>query len=375
MTGFSVSRFLAMLGKEWTQMRRDPTTIGLTVILPLVQLFLFGFAINTTPHHLPTGLLAAENTREVRSLTAALTNTGYFDLQPMASEAEAERALVRGEVLFVLNVPAGFSRALDRGEHPALLMDADATDPTAISAATAALSGLNGTVLAGDLPPALQSVPTVPPFQVVLHGRYNPEQLTAFNIVPGLIGTILLFSTLISTALAITREREGGTMENLLAMPLRPVEVMLGKIVPYIGLGYVQIGLILVAARMVFAVPVHGSIALLLAALGLFIACNLALGFAISTLARSQMQAMQTVPFVLLPSLLLSGFLFPFDGMPLWARMIGEAIPLTHILRIARGILLKGSTLADIAPELWPMALFALAVGTLAVRAYRETLD
>jgi ABC-2 type transport system permease protein len=254
-------------------------------------------------------------------------------------------------------------------------MDADATDPTAIGNATAAMVALNATVLNRDLPVGMQVNPPQPPFQVVLHARYNPEQITALNIVPGLIGLILTISTLVMTSLAITRERELGTMENLLAMPVRPVEVMLGKIIPYVGLAYVQTLLILVVSVTVFAVPVRGSVPLLLFALGVFIACNLAMGFACSTMARTQMQAQQLAQFGLLPSMMLSGFMFPFQGMPGWARVVGEAVPLTHALRICRGILLKGNGLVQIWPDLWPMALFAVVVGTIAVSMYRETLD
>lgn len=375
MKGFSFARVLAVFRKEWIQMRRDPATIGLTVALPLVQLFLFGFAINANPRHLPTGVLVAESSQYARTLTAALTNTGYFDARAFDSERQAEQALARGDVLFVLSIPPGFSRAVDRGERPSVLMDADATDPTAVAYATSAFTALNARVLSRDLRPIMQTDPPDPPFRVVVHARYNPEQITALNIVPGLIGTILSFSTMVITTLAITRERETGTMENLLAMPVRPAEVMLGKIVPYVGLGYIQVFLILTVAVTVFAVPVRGSLSLLLLALGLFIACNLALGFAFSTIARTQMQAQQMAQFALLPSILLSGFLFPFQGMPPWARAIGEALPLTHIVRVCRGILLKGNGLPEIASELWPMALFALAVGTIAVRSYRETLD
>ena len=278
-------------------------------------------------------------------------------------------------MLFVLNIPPDFSRRIDRGERPQVLMDADATDPTAIGNATAAMVALNATVLNRDLPVGMQVNPPQPPFQVVLHARYNPEQITALNIVPGLIGLILTISTLVMTSLAITRERELGTMENLLAMPVRPVEVMLGKIIPYVGLAYVQTLLILVVSVTVFAVPVRGSVPLLLFALGVFIACNLAMGFACSTMARTQMQAQQLAQFGLLPSMMLSGFMFPFQGMPGWARVVGEAVPLTHALRICRGILLKGNGLVQIWPDLWPMALFAVVVGTIAVSMYRETLD
>jgi ABC-2 type transport system permease protein len=375
MSGFSFARLLAMLRKESLQMRRDRATVGLTVMLPLLQLFLFGYAINANPRHLPTGLIAAEHSTYERTLTVALQNTGYFDITPMATESEAEQALARGDVMFVLNIPPDFSRRIDRGERPEVLMDADATDPTAIGNATAALVALNATVLNRDLPVGMQVQPPQPPFQVVLHARYNPEQLTALNIVPGLIGLILTVSTLVMTSLAITRERETGTMENLLAMPVRPVEVMLGKIVPYVGLAYVQTALILVVSVAVFQVPVRGSIPLLLFALGVFIACNLAMGFAFSTMATTQMQAQQLSQFGLLPSIMLSGFMFPFQGMPIWARFVGEAVPLTHALRICRGLLLKGNGLPQIWPDLWPMALFALVVGAIAVSMYRETLD
>lgn len=375
MSGFSFARLLAVLRKEWLQMRRDRATVGLTVALPLIQLFLFGYAINANPRHLPTGLISADHSTYERTLVAALQNTGYFDIRPFATEAQGEQALARGDVLFVLNIPPDFSRRIDRGEQPQVLMDADATDPTAIANATAAMVALNATVLNRDLPADMQVQPAAPPFQIILHGRYNPEQITALNIVPGLIGIILTISTLVMTSLAITREREMGTMENLLAMPVRPIEVMLGKIIPYVGLAYVQTALILTVSVLVFHVPVRGSIPLLLLALGVFIACNLAMGFTFSTIAQTQMQAQQMAQFGLLPSFMLSGFMFPFMGMPAWARYIGEAIPMTHTLRICRGVLLKGNGLAEIWPDVWPMLLFALVAGGIAVSLYRETLD
>ena len=375
MSGFSFNRFLAVLHKETLEMRRDKATIGLTVMLPLIQLFLFGYALNANPRHLPTGVLTGEESRYSRDLEAALRNTGYFDLRRFASEAEADTALARGDVLFVLNIPAGFSRDVDNGRKPAILMDADATDPTAIAQASAAVNALNATVLQRDLPMALQNQSSGAPFQIIVHSRYNPEAITAINVVPGLIGVIVSFSTLVITALTMTREREAGTMENLLSMPVRPLEVMFGKILPYVGLGYVQVFLILAVSVAVFGVPVHGSIPLLLAVLGLFIACNLALGFTFSTIARTQMQAQQLAQFALLPSMMLSGFIYPFAGMPLWARIIGEALPLTHIIRIARGILLKGNGFAEIAGDVWPMAVFAVAATGVAVWSYRETLD
>ena len=375
MKGFSFRRFLAVLNKETLEMRRDKATIGLTVMLPLIQLFLFGYALNANPRHLPTGVLAAEESRYTRDLEAALSNTGYFDLRRFSSEQQAENALKRGEVLFVVNIPPGFTRDVDTGRRPSILMDADATDPTAIAQASAAVNALNSTAFQRDLPVALQNLANSAPFQVMLHARYNPEAITALNVVPGLIGVILSFSTLVITALSMTREREAGTMENLLSMPVRPLEVMMGKIAPYVGLGYIQVFLILGVSVAVFGVPVNGSIPLLLAVLGLFIACNLALGFTFSTIARTQMQAQQMAQFALLPSMMLSGFIYPFAGMPLWARTIGETLPLTHIIRICRGILLKGNGLADIVPDIWPMAVFAAIATTVAVLSYRETLD
>jgi ABC-2 type transport system permease protein len=374
MNGFSFRRFLAVLHKEWIQVRRDPIALRMVIALPVMQLFLFGYAINTDPKHLPTGLLSPDHSRYERTIVAALRNTGYYDIRLLPSEQAAERALAEGEVLFVINIPPNFERSVDRGETPAVLIDADATDPTAIGNATAALASLTAS-LNRDLPPNLQSEPAKPPFRFVVHARYNPEQLTVLNIVPGLVCVVLTFSTLIITTLSITRERERGTMENLLAMPVRPIEVMAAKIVPYIAIGYVQVILIMAISAAVFDLAVRGSLFLLILALGLFIASNLALGFTFSTIATNQMQAMQMAQFTLLPSILLSGFMFPFRGMPVWAQWAGEIFPTTHVLRIVRGILLKGNGAPEILPELWPIAAFTLAVAAVAIWSYRETLD
>jgi ABC-2 type transport system permease protein len=374
MSGFSFRRFLAVLRKEWIQVLRDPMTLRLIIALPVLQLFLFGFAINNNPRHLPTGLLSADHSRYERTIVAALENSSYYDVRPFATEAAADEALARGDVLFVINIPPHFERSVDRGEAPQILIDADATDPVAIGNATAALAAVVS-ALDRDLPPSLRATPQTPPFQFIVHARYNPEELTVLNIVPGLIVIVLTFSTLIITTLSITRERERGTMENLLAMPVRPVEVMLAKIVPYIFIGYIQVFLIMAISAAVFALPMRGSILLLMLALGLFIASNLALGFTFSTIATNQMQSMQMAQFTLLPSMLLSGFMFPFAGMPRWAQYAGEIFPTTHALRIVRGILLKGNGPAEILPELWPIALFTLAIGVVAVWFYRETLD
>lgn len=379
MNSFSVNRFMAVLRKEFIQVKRDPFTLRMLVVLPVMQLLLFGYAINANPKHLPTGLLSAEHSRYERSLVAALQNTGYYDIRPLSSEAEAERALEQGEVLFVIQIPPNFDRAVDRGERPSVLVDADATDPSAIGNATAALPAITA-AFNRDLPSALTQSAVGqnaigPPFQFNIHARYNPEQLTVLNIVPGLICIVLTISTLFVTTLSITRERERGTMENLLAMPLRPIEIMLAKIVPYIVIGYIQVLLIMVIATVIFDLPIRGSIVLLIVALGLFIASNLALGLTFSTIATNQMQAIQMAQFTLVPSFLLSGFMFPFWGMPVWAQWAGELLPVTHALRIVRGVLLKGNGIAEIVPELWPIAAFTLAVSLIAIWSYRETLD
>jgi ABC-type multidrug transport system permease subunit len=374
MKGYSLSRFFALLRKEWIQVGRDAMTLRIIIAIPIMQLFLFGYAINSDPKNLPTGLLTSDHSKYERTIVAALKNSGYYNIVPLASEAEAEAGLAGGDLLFVIDIPSGFDRAVDRGESPSILVDADATDPSAIGNATAALGSL-GADLQRDLPPIRQSQPQVPPFQFVVHARYNPEQLTVLNIVPGLICIVLTFSTLFVTTLSITRERERGTMENLLAMPVRPLEVMLAKISPYIVIGYVQVALILIASALFFHLPIRGSIPLLLFALGLFIGANLALGVLFSTISANQMQATQLAQFTLLPSFLLSGFMFPFRGMPQWAQWAGEIFPTTHAMRIVRGMLLKGNGWHEIAPELWPIAIFALIVVTIAVRFYRETLD
>ena len=374
MTGLSWRRLAALLRKEWIQVGRDAMTLRIIIAIPIMQLFLFGYAINTDPKNLPTGLLTTDHSKYERTIVAALKNSGYYKVTPLSSEAEANEGIANGDFLFVIEIPPGFDRAVDRGESPSILVDADATDPTAIGNATAALASLTADIQR-DLPPIRRTQPQTPPFQFIVHARYNPEQLTVLNIVPGLICIVLTFSTLFVTTLSITKERERGTMENLLAMPVRPVEVMLAKITPYLVIGYVQVGLILLASVLFFQLPIRGSIPLLLAALGLFIGGNLALGVLFSTVSANQMQATQFAQFTLLPSFLLSGFMFPFRGMPLWAQWAGEVFPTTHAMRIVRGMLLKGNGWTEIAPDLWPLALFTLCAIGVAVWFYRETLD
>ncbi len=374
---FSRERFKGIVVKEFIQMRRDRLTFAMMLGIPLLQLILFGYAINVNPKHLPAEVLLGDNGPQGRSIVYAFKNTAYFDfVRLLKTEAEGKDALARGETLFVITIPPNFSRDLLRGDKPAILVEADATDPVATSYALGAINGILTSALQYDLKGPLAYLNgTSGPFTLQVHSLYNPEINTQYNIVPGLMGVILTMTMIMITGLAITRERERGTMENLLSMPTRPLEVLVGKITPYIFVGYVQLGLILVMAHFLFGVPMLGSVPLLLAAAFVFIAANLALGIMFSTIAQNQLQAMQMAFFVFLPSILLSGYLFPFRGMPAWAQAIGEILPLTHFLRIARGILLKGNGLWDIAPEIWPIALFAAIALTIGVGRYRQTLD
>ena len=374
---YSWARIWAVMVKEFVQMRRDRLTFAMMVGIPIVQLILFGYAINTDPKALPTAVLAADNSVFARSFVGALENSGYFRVvSQIATEREAEDLLATGAVQFVVTIPENFARKLERGERPLLLVEADAADPAATSNALTALLGLNQTALTRDLQGVLQNLQyQPPPFELRVHRRYNPEGITQYNIVPGLMGTILTMTMVMMTGLAMTREHERGTMENLLATPVRPLEVMIGKIVPYIIVGYIQVAIILAVARLLFAVPMVGSVVLLSLVLILFIAANLAVGFTFSTIAKNQLQAMQMGFFFFLPSILLSGFMFPFRGMPGWAQWLGQAFPLTHFLRIVRGILLKGNDFIAILPSLWPIAAFLLIAALVALNRYRETLD
>jgi ABC-2 type transport system permease protein len=373
----SWSRFVAILMKEFRQLRRDRLTFAMMVGVPILQLVLFGFAINTDPKHLPMAIVVADESEFSRSLIAGLENSSYFRVTHRPrSEAEGNRLLAEGRVQFMLVVPPHFSRRLLRGERPAVLLAADATDPAASGNALAALDAIGQRVLAHDLKGPLLALQTGDtPFEIRVQRRYNPEGISRYNIVPGLVGVILTMTMVMMTSLAMTRERERGTMENLLATPVRPLEVMLGKIVPYILIGYVQVAVILLAARLLFDVPMVGSLALLSTALVVFMAANLAVGFTFSTIAKNQLQAMQLTFFFFLPSILLSGFMFPFRGMPQWAQAIGEALPLTHFLRIVRGIMLKGNGVAEIAGQVWPIAAFMVVAGAVALKRYRQTLD
>jgi ABC-2 type transport system permease protein len=374
---FSFRRFRAMVGKEFVQMRRDRITFAMMIGIPILQMIIFGFAINSDPKQLPTVIVAADHSVYSRAIIAAMQNSGYFRvMRTVSSEAAADLLVEEGRVQFVLSIPEQFSRRLLRGENPALLLTADATDPAATSNAVGAFRQLAESALARDLEGPLHHLRRgKSPLEVIVHPRFNPEAITQYNIVPGLMGVVLTMTLVIITALAMTRERERGTMENLLSTPVKPMEVMIGKIMPYIIVGYVQVSVILLAGRFLFRVPMIGSIPLLLAVSLLFIAANLGVGLTFSTIARNQLQAVQMAFFFFLPSILLSGFMFPFRGMPVWAQCIGEILPLTHYLRIVRGILLKGNDFSHILPNLWPIALFLLVALSIGLKRYRRTLD
>ena len=374
---FSFRRLGAMIRKEFIQMRRDRLTFAMMLGVPVMQLVLFGYAINSDPRHLATAILAQDHSVFTRSLVAGIENSTYFDVVAKpATPAVADRLLRSGAVQFVIEIPPDFTRDLERGVRPQLLLDADATDPSATGNAVTGLQLLAATVFDRDLAgPLMQLKQDPPPVDLVIHRRYNAEGRSQINIVPGLIGVILTMTMIIFTALAMTREVERGTMENLLTMPVRPVEVMVGKILPYIAVGYVQTAVILAAAYWLFSVPMSGSLWLLSTVLLVFIAANLAVGFTFSTLARNQLQAVQMTIFFFLPSILLSGFMFPFRGMPHWAQWIGEVLPITHFLRIVRGILLKGNGFAEIAVDFAALTAFLVAVSLVALNRYRQTLD
>ena len=374
---FSLQRLRGIIWKEFTQMRRDRLTFAMMLGIPLIQLTLFGYAINSDPRHLPAAVLLADRGPQGRTLLYAMKNSTFFDFAgQVKTESEGHDLLARGQVQFVMNIPENFSRSLWRGDRPAILVEADATDPAATSIALGSLSTLLDTALQNDLKGPLASLAgTNGPIDLRVHALYNPEVVTQYNIVPGLMGVILTMTMVMITGLAITRERERGTMENLLSMPTRPSEVLIGKIIPYIFVGYIQVAVILLAAYVLFHVPMQGSIALLLLVALVFIAANLAMGITFSTIAKNQLQAVQMTFFVFLPSILLSGFMFPFRGMPHWAQVLGEVFPLTHFLRIVRGILLKGNGVTDVALQLWQIALFAVIVLAIGIKRYRQTLD
>lgn len=377
MMQFSFGRLFAIMHKEFIQLRRDRLTFAMMIGIPLIQLTLFGFAINGDPKRLPTVIVAEEQGPFIRALAAAFENTGYFDvISTHANAASAQAMLAQGYAQFAITLPTRFEAKLIRGERPVVLLEADATDPSATGNAIASAQQLVNTALEHELIGSLAYLKNTPtPFEFRIHRRYNPEGITQYNIIPGLMGVILTMTMIMMTGLGITREVERGTMENLLATPVRALEVMLGKIAPYVLIGYVQVAVILCAARFFFEVPFVGNLLELLLCVMTFIVANLAMGITISSVARNQTQAMQMTFFFFLPSMLLSGFMFPFRGMPDWAQVIGEALPLTHFLRLVRGVMLKGNSGIELWPQIWPLLLFIIIVMGIGLGRFRRTLD
>lgn len=373
---FSWQRFWAILLKEFTQMKRDRMTFAMMIVIPLIQLILFGFAINSDPKYLPTAIVASDQSIFTRTVMANLQNSKYFKiLEGNQSRQQAEKLLRQGKVQFILYFPPRFTEKLIRGEKPEMLLEADATDPASTSFSLSVLQNINQMIAKNFLGSLSYLRISDPPIHLIIQPKYNPERVTQYNIVPGLLGVVLTMTMVVITSLAITRERERGTMEGLLAMPVRPLEVMLGKLVPYIVVGYIQVSVILLAARYLFSVPVNGSVILLFACCLPFIIANLAVGLTFSTLAKNQLQAMQASFFFFLPSILLSGFMFPFYGMPHWAQVVGNMLPLTHFVVIVRGVMLKGNGMEEIISSLIAILLFFVVVIGVGIKRYRQTLD
>ena len=370
---FSLHRLIALLIKEMIQMRRDRVTFAMMLGVPLMQLMLFGFAINTDPKALPAALVSPTQDRYTRAMVTALELTGYYRfVAPNATEGEAEDMISRGEVAFVVTVPSDFGRRIERGDYASILIEADATDPSVASGAISTLSTVANSALLRE---AGQAQVSSNGLEIIVHRRYNPEGITQYNIVPGLLGVILQLTMVMMTAMALTREVERGTMENLLSMPANPLEIMLGKVVPYLIVGAVQVVVVLVSAKLVFNVPFVGSLSLVLAGVFVFVLALVILGYLLSTVSRTQMQAMQLTFFFFLPSLLLSGFMFPYRGMPDWAQVIGEIFPLTHFLRLIRAVMLKGADFSAVAGPFFALVLFAFGLAVLALFRFRKTLD
>jgi ABC-2 type transport system permease protein len=377
MNGLSLSRITAVIAKEFTQLVRDRLTYAMIIGIPIIQLLLFGYAINSDPKHLPTAVLVQDQGAFSRSVVGAMQRSDYFDIVANArSPAEMDKLIERGEIQFAVTIPGDFTRRVVRHDNPRILVEADASDPAATGGAVAALAQLPQYALVHDLKGSVApAAAPVQPFQVIVQRRYNPENITSYNIVPGLMATILTMTLVMMTALAVTRETERGPMAMLLSTPVRPLEVMIGKLTPYVVVGVIQALIILVMARLMFGVPLEGGWLALIVGMALFIVGNLALGFLISTVARNQLQAMQMGMCYFLPSILLSGFLFPFRGMPEWAQWLGTILPITHMLRVVRGSVLKGVGIADQLPNLGALTLFVMVVAGLAIKQYRTTLD
>jgi ABC-2 type transport system permease protein len=370
-------RLRSIFWKEFIQMRRDRATLGMMLGIPVIQLMLFGYAVNMDVRHLPATVLDYSHTQESRSLIQRFEATGNFRLtRATDSYEEALRLVDRGSARAAIVIPADFARRMKRGGPAQVQVLVDASDPTvsqnAIAAAQLVGQSVNLEIVSSLAGPLAR---TVPPLDVRVRPLYNPALKTAIFIVPGIIGVLLSNMLIIITAMAIVREREAGTLEQLIVTPLSRTEIMLGKIAPYVVVGYVQMTAVLVLGSILFQVPIRGSLLTIYLIAFLFIVASLGLGLFVSTLARTGAQAIQSSFFFLLPNIMLSGFMFPREGMPAFAQALGWAIPLTYFLQILRGVILKGVGIA----ELWPQALalvgFAVLFFTFAVQRFHKTLD
>ena len=369
-----MKRFGPMFRKEFIQMRRDRLTLGIMVGIPVIQLLLFGFAIQTDVRHIPTVVLDESRTPTSRDVIAAFQNTGNFRIVThVDGRATLDAWIARGDAQAGIVIPQDFPRDLARGTTATIQVIVDASDPLSSQAALAAAAGVAQVRNLAILSAAAHR--NTLPLETRVRPRYNPGLRSPNYIVPGLVGVILTITLVLVTAMAIVRERERGTLEQLIVTPITKTELMLGKIAPYVGVGLVQMTTVLLLGRFVFDVPLTGNVVLLYGVAFVFIVASLALGLFVSTLVRTQQQAMQASFFFVLPNILLSGFMFPYAGMPQWAQWIGEFLPLTHYLRIVRAVMLKGATLPDLQYDTLALAGLMLIAMTIAVTRFRRTLD
>ncbi len=375
MLNFSFTRWIGVVIKEIHELRRDKISISMLILTPIFQLIILGYAVQMDPRQVPTALLNYDNARMSQVFVTAAQNTSYFSMRQMASEEEANNAFVRGDVIFIVTIPQGFTEKLLRGEKPQILIQGDAIDPMTIGNALSAIVQAAKSMFQHDLPQALRTEEASDNFELVIHRMFNPEGITQYNTIPGIIGSILSTTLILMTALSITRERENGAIENLLISPLTSLEVIVGKITPFILIGMFQSLLILLSAVFLFDIPLAGNFFLLFTILVVYIFLCLSIGIAISSVAQSQLQALQMSSFYFIPSIMLSGFISPFISMPGWAQAIGSCLPLTYFIRLVKGVMLKGYTAAELMPSLLPLIAIAVIVIGIGLKMYHKTLD
>lgn len=372
------ARVFVIAWKELLQLRRDRLTVAMMLLLPVIQLLLFGYAINTDVRHTKTIVYDQDQTAESRDLARTLESTGYYDVVGHAqSYDDVEHALRAGEARVALVVPKSYASDIARGRKARVQLVVDGSDPQVVGSATntaaSFIAARSSQLMIARLTKAGMPIAGAP-VELEPNTWYNPDLRTAVYIVPGLVGVLLTMTMVMLTAMAIARERERGTLEQLIVSPVRRLELVVGKIVPYVAIGYVQMSLVLLVGRFVFGVRIVGSLPLLYALALMFIAANLALGLVFSTVAQTQQQAMQMSFFFLLPNILLSGFMFPFEGMPRPAQWLSQGLPLTHFLRIVRGIVLRGAGFRDLTGELVWLACILLALVTFSSLRFRKKL-